>query len=143
SPTLQQDMDLFNKQYGLPPIKLQILAPLGTKPFDQHDNDMVGWAYETSEDVQIIHAIAPDAGIIVMTSPVAETEGTIGLPEFLQLEQYAVKHHLGQIFSQSYVASEATLADRAGQALVKTYTDFYKQITTREGWTVVSGSGDQ
>src|SRR5207248_2476102 len=143
SPTLQQDMDTFDQQFGLPPITIKILSPLGTQPVDHPSTkDVAGWAEETTLDVQIIHAIAPDAGIVVMTSPVAETEGTIGLPEFLKLEQYAVSHHLGQIFSQSYVASEVTLADSKGQQLVKTYTDFYKQITTQQGFTVVSGSGD-
>lgn len=142
SPTLQQDMDVFDKQFGLPPVTIQVLSPLGTVPFNANNKDMIGWAAETELDVQIIHAIAPGAGIVVMTSPVDETEGTIGLPEFLKLEQYAVAHHLGFIFSQSYVASEATLADRIGQQLVKTYSDFYKQIITQEGFTVVSGAGD-
>ncbi|MHB8595914.1 MAG: S53 family peptidase [Ktedonobacteraceae bacterium] len=142
SPTLQQDMDVFDKQFGLPPITIQVVAPLGTVPFNANDANMTGWAQETELDVQIIHAIAPDAGIVVMTSPVAETEGTIGLPQFMQLEQYAVNHHLGQVFSQSYVASEATLADSAGQQFVQSYANFYKQITTQDGFTVVTGSGD-
>ncbi|HEY6410757.1 MAG TPA: hypothetical protein VIY29_25165, partial [Ktedonobacteraceae bacterium] len=142
SPTLQQDMDVFDKQFGLPPITIQVISPLGTVPYDPNKKDMTGWAAETELDVQIIHAIAPGAQIVVMTSPVDETEGTIGLPEFLKLEQYAVAHHLGQIFSQSFVASEATLADSVGQKLVKTITDFYQQITTQQGFTVVSGSGD-
>lgn len=142
SPTLQQDMDVFDKQFGLPPITIQVIAPLGTVPFKTNDATMMGWAEETELDVQIIHAIAPDAGIVVMTSPVAETEGTIGLPQFLQLEQYAVNHHLGQIFSQSYVASEATLADSASRQFVQSYANFYKQITTQDGFTVVTGSGD-
>ena len=142
SPILQRDMDAFDKQFGLPPITIQVVSPLGTVPFDAKNKDMIGWAAETELDVQIIHAIAPDARIVVMTSPVDETEGTIGLPEFLKLEQYAVAHHLGFIFSQSYVASEATLANSAGQQLVKTYSNFYKQITTKEGFTIVSGSGD-
>jgi subtilase family serine protease len=142
SPTLQQDMDVFDKQFGLPPITIQVVSPLGTVPYDPNKKDMAGWAGETELDVQIIHAIAPDAHIVVMTSPVDETEGTIGLPEFLKLEQYAVAHRLGQIFSQSFVASEATLADSPGQKLVKTFTNFYQQITTRQGFTIVSGSGD-
>src|SRR5579885_1104459 len=142
SPTLQQDLNVFDQQFGLPSINVQVLSPIGTKPFDPNNQDMVGWAVETELDVQIIHAMAPDAGIVVLTSPVDETEGTIGLPQFLQLEQYAVSHHLGQIFSQSYVASEVTLSDSVGQQLVKTYTDFYKQITTQQGFTIVSGSGD-
>ena len=142
SPTLQQDMDMFDRQFGLPPITIQIVSPLGTVPFDPNNKDMLGWAGETELDVQIIHAIAPDAGIVVMTSPVDETEGTIGLPEFLKLEQYAVARHLGHIFSQSFVASEATLTDNAGQQLIKQYSDFYKQITTQQGFTIVNGSGD-
>jgi subtilase family serine protease len=142
SPTLQQDIDVFSKQFGLPHITIQVFSPLGTVPFDPKSPEMIGWAEETELDVQIIHAIAPDAGIVVMTSPVDETEGTIGLPEFMKLEQYAVEHHLGQIFSQSFVASEATLADSTGQQLVTSYTDFYKRITTQQGWSIVSGSGD-
>jgi subtilase family serine protease len=142
SPFLQQDMDVYDRQFDLPPVNLRVIAPLGTVPFDPKNQEMVGWAQETELDVQIIHSIAPDASIVVMTSPVDETEGTIGLPEFLKLEQYAVEHHLGHIFSQSYVASEVTLADQKGRQLVKTYTDFYRQITTQQGWTVLSGSGD-
>src|SRR5260370_21287203 len=122
SPTLQQDMDVSDKKVRLPPITIQIVSPLGTARLDANNKDMGGWAGETELDVQIIHAVAPDAHIIVMTSPVDETEGTIGLPEFLKLEQYAVTHHLGQIFSQSFVASEATLADSAGQKLVKSFS---------------------
>ena len=30
SPTLQQDMDAYDKQFGLPPITIQIINPLGT-----------------------------------------------------------------------------------------------------------------
>ncbi len=142
SPLLQQDMKVFDRQFGLPPITISVLAPLGTVPFNPTNKDMNGWASETELDVEIIHAIAPDARIIVMTSPVDETEGTIGLPQFLQLEQYAVSHHLGYIFTQSYVASEATLSDATGQALVKTYTKFYQQITSQDGFTVLTGSGD-
>lgn len=142
SPTLQQDMDVFDRQFGLPAIQIQVAAPLGTLPFDPGNKEMTGWAEETELDVQIIHAIAPDAAIVVLTSPVDETEGTIGLPEFMKLEQYAVDHHLGQIFSQSWDASEATLTDSAGRQEVQTYTDFYHQITTQQGITVLSASGD-
>jgi subtilase family serine protease len=141
SPTLQADMDVFDKQFGLPPITLKVVAPLGTTPINTCPSEMGSWAGETALDVEIIHAIAPDANIVVMTSPVDETEGTIGLPEFLKLQQYAVDHKLGYIFSQSWSASEATLADAAGQAMVNAYSDFYKTITG-QGYTVLTASGD-
>src|SRR5207244_12886851 len=44
--------------------------------------------------------------------------------------------------SQSFVALEPTLADSAAKKLVKSFSDFYRQITTQQGFTVVSGSGD-
>lgn len=143
SPTLQKDLDTFSRQFGLPQSRVQILSPLGTVPFNTQDSDMVGWATETTLDVQLIHAIAPETNIIVMTSPVSETQGVQGLPEFKQLEEYAVDHHLGQIFSQSWAASEATLADQAGQQLIKSYADFYKRATLQDHWTFFVGTGDQ
>src|SRR5579884_3106159 len=141
SPTLQQDMDVFDQQFGLPPIKLQVIAPLNVPQYDPN-HDRGGWAGETELDVQIIHAIAPGANIIVMTSPVAETEGTVGLPEFLQLEQYALSHHLGNIVSQSWGASEVTLKDPAGQQELQKWNTFFQQATTQQGMTFFGSSGD-
>lgn len=142
SPTLQADMDVFNRQFNLPPVNLTVLAPIGSKPFDPNNNDMTSWASETELDVQVIHALAPDASIVVLTSPVSETEGTIGLPEFLELEQYAVNHHLGSIISQSWGASEVTLKDSAGQQEIQKWDTFLKQATTQQGITFFGSSGD-
>jgi subtilase family serine protease len=142
SPTLQQDMNAFDQQFGLPAINVQVISPIGTVPFNPNNKDMVGWAGETTLDVQIIHALAPDAGIVVLTSPVDETEGTIGLPQFLQLEQYAVSHHLGNVISQSWGASEVTLNNASGQSEINQWSAFYKQATTQDGITFFSSSGD-
>src|SRR5215831_14306502 len=143
SPTLQQDMDTFDQQFGLPPIAIKVLAPLGTIPVDHPSaSDLGGWAEETTLDVQIMHALAPDAGIVVLTSPVDETEGTIGLPQFLQLEQYAVSNHLGTIFSQSFGASEVTLNTADGRQEIQKWDAFFKQATTQQGITFFASSGD-
>src|SRR5260370_2066189 len=140
SPTLQRDMDTFDKQFGLPPITIKVIAPLGVAR--STNQDMAGWAGETDLDVQIIHAVAPGANIVVLTSPVDETEGTIGLPQFLQLEQYALTHHLGNIISQSWGASEVTLKDAAGQQEIHQWDAFLKQATTQQGITFFASSGD-
>lgn len=141
APNLQQDIDVFDKQFGLPPITIQTIAPLNAKELDPH-HDKAGWADETTLDVEIIHAIAPDAGIVVLTSPVAETEATMGLPEFRQLTQYAIDHHLGNIISNSWGASEATLKDQAGQQEIQKWDALLKQSTTTQGITYFAGSGD-
>lgn len=141
SPTLQQDMDVFDQQFGLPAITIQQISPLNIPESDPH-HDKAGWASETTLDVEIIHALAPEAGIVVLTSPVAETEGTIGLPEFRQLLQYTLDHKLGTIISQSWGASEATLGDAAGQKETQQWDALYKQVTTQDGFTILSASGD-
>src|SRR5262249_29988033 len=52
SPRLQPDVDDFSKRFNLPPIKLDIRAPIGVKPFDSQNQDMVGWAVETTLDAE-------------------------------------------------------------------------------------------
>jgi subtilase family serine protease len=142
SPTLQHDMDVFDRQFGLPPITIKVISPLGPVSFNPPNKDMPGWAAETELDVQIIHAMAPDANIVVLTSPVDETEGTIGLPEFRQLERYALTHHLGNIITQSWGVSELTLKDAAGQQEIQKWDAFFKQATTQQGITFLGASGD-
>jgi subtilase family serine protease len=141
-PTLQQDLKVFDQEFQLPPATVQQLAPLGTVPYNPGNADMSGWAGETALDVEVMHALAPGAHIIVLTSPVDETEGTIGLPQFLQLEQYAVNHQLGQIFCESFVATEVTFPDAQSQQFLQNFAKFVQQATTKQGWTFFAASGD-
>jgi subtilase family serine protease len=142
SPTLRQDLAKYDATFGLPPIDLQIISPLKNVARYDPRGDAPGWASETTLDVEIIHALAPDARVVVLTSPVAETEGTIGLPQFRQLIQYAIDHHLGYIFSQSWGASELTLEDKAGQQELQQWNTLFQKATTTEHMTFFSSSGD-
>ncbi len=142
SPTLQKDMDVFNKAFNLPPIDLQVISPLNVPESDPF-GDKAGWAQETELDVQIIHALAPEARVVILTSPVAETEGTVGLPEFRQLEQYAIDHNLGNIVSQSWGASELTLQDAKGQQELQKWDDLFHKGTTQQHMTYFASSGDE
>jgi subtilase family serine protease len=142
SPTITEDLKTFDKAYGLPdPPSFKVLSPLGTVPFDPNDGTQTGWAFEVTLDVEWAHAIAPGASIVLLTSPVAETEGVQGLPQFLALEKYALDHHLGKIISQSWGATENTLFDPAGRQVVKDFESFYKYASTQRV-TVLASSGD-
>jgi subtilase family serine protease len=141
SPTLQKDIDAFDRQFGLPAITIQQISPIHEPVYTVKD-DIAGWAGETTLDVEIMHALAPGAKIVVLTSPVDETEGTVGLPEFRQLLQYTIDHKLGKIVSMSFGASEATLKDAAGQAEVRKWDTLLKQATTQDGITFLASSGD-
>src|SRR5260370_39111520 len=93
-------------------------------------------------DVQLIHAIAPEAKVIVLQSPVAETEGIVGLPEYRQLLQYVIDHQLGYIVSQSWGASELTLQNAQGRQEIQRWNDLLQQGTTNHHITYFSASGD-
>jgi subtilase family serine protease len=142
SPTIAQDLKAFDAAYGLPdPPSFTVQAPLGTVPFDPTDGTQVGWAFETTLDVEWSHAMAPGANIVLLTSPVAETEGVQGLPQFLALEQYALQHKLGNIISQSWAATENTLFDVAGQQVIADFESFYQEAA-KENITVLASAGD-
>jgi subtilase family serine protease len=142
SPTITQDLKAFDAAYGLPdPPSFTVQAPLGTVPFDPTDSTQVGWAFETTLDVEWAHSMAPGANIVLLTSPVAETEGVQGLPQFLALEEYALQHKLGKIISQSWAATENTLFDAAGQQVIDDFEDFY-QHAVKENVTVLAAAGD-
>lgn len=142
SPTALSDLQQFDKDYGVPdPPSFKELAPFGSVPFDPTNPDQLGWAAETSLDVQWAHAMAPDAGIVVLTSTVSETAGVQGLPQFLQLEQYAASHHLGQIISQSWGTPENTLFTPDGQTVMQEFNQFYQQAAL-QNITVLSSTGD-
>jgi subtilase family serine protease len=141
SPTLQQDMQVFDQTFNLPPADIQVISPLNIPEYDPH-YDKNGWAQETEMDVQIMHALAPGAKIVVLQSPVAETEGTVGLPEYRQLEQYVIDHQLGYIVSQSWGASELTLQDAQGQQELQQWNDLLENGATKHHITYFSASGD-
>lgn len=142
SPTIAHDLKTFDEGYGLPdPPSLTVLAPLGTVPFDPSNSDQVGWAAETTLDVEWAHAMAPSARIVLLTSPVSETEGIQGMPEFLFLERYALNHNLGKIISQSWGATENTLFTAAGQKVFADFETFY-QHAVQQNVTVLASSGD-
>jgi Predicted protease len=143
SPTTLQDLKRFDADYRLlDPPSFQQLSPLGAVPFNPQDSDQVGWAQETSLDVQWAHAMAPQASIVVLTSPVSETQGVTGMPQFLQLEQYALNHHLGTIINQSWSTAENTLFTRDGEQQVFTpFEQFYRRAAARN-ISIFAASGD-
>jgi subtilase family serine protease len=142
SPTALEDLKKFDKDYGLPdPPSFEQIAPIGSVPFDPNAQGHIGWALETSLDVQWAHAIAPGANIVVLTSPVNETQGVQGLPEFLQLEKYALQHHY-KIFSQSWAATENTLFTPEGKKVINDFDTFYKQAVQEDDAIFFSAAGD-
>jgi subtilase family serine protease len=108
SPTIQNDLKVFDAQFGFPNPDLQI-DQFGTiPPFDPTNATEVGWAEETTLDVEYAHSIAPGAKIVLAETPVAETEGVTGLPEMMNAEESLINAGVGDVISQSFGATENT-----------------------------------
>lgn len=97
-PTVQADLVSFSQVTGLPPItssNFQIVYPDGV-PSQLELTEVTNWDDEADLDIQWAHAIAPGAKIILMITP------TEDWTEFEYAIQYATKHKLGNVISNSY-----------------------------------------
>jgi subtilase family serine protease len=140
SPTIKHDLSVFDRTFALPaPPSLTVIQPAGKVPaYDPNNSDMVGWAGETTLDVEYAHAIAPGARILLVETPVSETEGVHGFPQIVTAEEYVLRHHLGDVISQSFSATERTFPSAASvQALRGAY-----RLAAAEHVTVLAASGD-
>ena len=152
SPSIASDLQTFDAQLGLPnPPSFQVITPAGpitTNPKNCTSkysptgpdlcSDYYGWTDETSLDVEWSHVMAPQANILLVETPVTETEGIYGFPQIVAAENYVIDHHLGDVISQSFGANEQTFTS-PGQiySLRSAYIN-----AARHGVTVLAGSGD-
>jgi subtilase family serine protease len=143
SPTIQNDLHVFDQQFGFPDPVLQIDKFGNVPAFDPTNSVMVGWAEETSLDVEYAHSIAPGAKIVLAETPVAETEGVTGLPEMMQAEDSLIKRGVGDVISQSFGATENTFPgfSQGNFSSLLNLRFAFKDALAR-GVTVLGASGD-
>jgi len=139
SPTIANDLHVYDQNYGLPdPPSLKVIQPVGPVNFDNTDPTMLNWAGETTLDVEVAHAMAPGANILLVETPVAETEGVTGLPEMMAAENYVINHNMADVITQSFGATEQTFPSK--QSLLDLRGAF--QNAAAHGVTVLASSGD-
>jgi subtilase family serine protease len=143
SPTIENDLKVFDQTFGLPdPPSFKVMQPAGTvPPFPQDPfgvGDRTGWAVETSLDVEWTHVMAPAANIVLVETPTSETEGVQGFPEIVAAENFVINHHIGDVISQSFGATEETFPSH--DALRDLRSAFFNAV--RHHVTVLGSSGD-
>ncbi len=139
-PQAVANLTIFDKAYGIPaPPSIKIITPAGKlPPFDVTNDDMVGWAGETDLDVQYAHAMAPGANILIVATPVSETEGAVGFPEIIKAENYVISHHLADVITQSFGATEQTFPSK--QSVLNLRSAYV--AAQKAGISVLAASGD-
>jgi subtilase family serine protease len=152
SPSIASDLQTFDSQMGLPnPPSFKVITPEGpitTNPTNCTSvyspigpdlcSDYYGWTDETSLDVEWSHAMAPAANILLVETPMTETEGIYGFQQIVAAENYVIDNHLGDVITQSFGAAEQTFAS-PGQidSLRSAYVN-----AAQQGVTVLAASGD-
>ena len=143
SPTIANDLHVFDQQWGFPDPDLQVMKFGNVPPFDPTDSTMVGWAEETTLDVEYAHSIAPGAKIVLAETPVAEVEGTSGLPEMMSAEKSLIDRGIGDVITQSFGATENTFPGfDSGSFSSLLNLRFAFKDALAHGVTVLASSGD-
>ena len=159
SDTIAHDLHVFDQAFGLQPMcgEVGVACAAGMPTFSvltlqgspatkvppatsqsPGQESKIGWALETSLDVETAHAMAPMANILLVTTPTAENYGVQGFPQMMDAEQYVVDHHLAQVISQSFGSAEETFGST--QALQNLRYAFV--AAAQSGVTVLAASGD-
>jgi len=131
-PNLTAQLNVFTSFYGLPAVSLTQVAPDGVPAFDPSDNVMVGWAQETSLDVEWAHSIAPGAKIVVVE---AKSSADIDIASALK---YAVDNNLGSVISMSFGENESCVGPEGTLAYHQIFAN-----ATLKGITLFASSGDE
>lgn len=132
SPTIRQDLALFDSVWGYRNPTFNIIAPDGLTPFDPTDPNQVGWSAEISLDVQWSHAIAPGATIDLVLAKSNQDA------DILSATAFAVEHRLGDVISQSFGEAETCM----DPILLRKQHQVFDEAG-QKGITLFASAGDQ
>jgi len=141
SPTIRSDLAHFDATLHVPPPpSFRIVAPAGALPrWDPSAaGPMSSWGIETSLDVEYAHSMAPAARLVLVETPVNETEGTAGFPQIETAETWAIEHLDPAVISQSFGATEGTFP--GAHAVLKLRGAY--ELARRDHVTVLAATGD-
>ncbi|MBO0789906.1 MAG: S53 family peptidase [Ktedonobacteraceae bacterium] len=137
SPTLRDDLHLFNSLLGLPEAQLDIIAPFGLHPFHVNNPYETSFALEIGLDVEWAHAMAPEAQIVLVLGNPANDTDRGQIDALIAATRYAVDRNLGSVMSLSVGAAEACFS----AAELQSWHDVFRRARDRRISVFVS-AGD-
>ena len=140
SPTIQSDLTTFDKK-GLgnipDPPSFTIVYPAGKPAANLNNATQLGWAEETTLDVEWAHASAPGAKIVLVVAN--NDQGAV----IQNVQQYAVSTYPNSVVSLSFGAQELSINGGANNTQVSQAHQIYANAATLYHDTVVASAGDQ
>ncbi len=133
SPTIAQDLKLFDRAFGLADPKFQVI-PIG--PYDPNLGAYTGWSTEISLDVEVSHAMAPAANVDLYIANNALTQA--------DAIAAVVSDNKVNTLSQSYTFPEWVFNELPPQVFEfnALLPDTYYQLGALKGITFAGSTGD-
>jgi subtilase family serine protease len=151
SPTAAADLQHFHDTFfpGLPDPKFQEVYPNGNPPYQncdgkgtQHSGQCAaaGWTGEATLDIEWAYSIAPEANIILLAAPPAETLGVQGLPNLFKAISAEISAlPSGTVFSMSFGVTEQTFGGAAATQTAKFDAVFKQGLAKGDNFFASSG----
>ncbi len=136
TPTIANDLHVFDQTFGLPDPNFTILCPTGcpaTMTASARIHNPSSWAVETSLDVEWAHAMAPGANIVLVVA--SSNAGDV----LNEAETMTIPMFPGSVLSQSFGFSELGVHGNNGQIL---QADANYHMAASLGTTVLASAGD-
>ncbi len=134
SPTIANDLHVFDTTFGLPDPNLTILCPTGCPPTMTAGPHLpVSWGVETSLDVEWAHAMAPGANIVLVVAS-TNSGNVLNTAETMAMPSYP-----GSIMSQSFGFPEILAIANNAQVM---QADANYRMAASLGITVLASAGD-
>lgn len=150
SPTAAHDIATFASTFGGPTPNFDQVFPLGQPGFTSTTGNgsgqsgpvsADGWAGEANLDIEWAYSMAPKAHIVLLATPVAETQGVQGLPNLMKAIDWAISTYpKGTVFSMSFGTDESAFAGAAATQFARFDQTFKRGIAN--GDTFFSSAGD-
>jgi subtilase family serine protease len=151
SPTAAADLQHFHDTFfpSFPDPKFQEAYPLGTPSYKDCNGDgtqlsgqcaAAGWTGEATLDIEWAYSIAPEANIILLAVPPAETLGVQGFPNlFKAISDEVAATPPGTVFSMSFGVDEPTFGGAAATQVAKFDAVFQQGLAKNDNFFASSG----
>ncbi|NMO53386.1 protease [Actinoplanes sp. TBRC 11911] len=106
SPTLQHDLDVYSKQFGLKTTKVDVISFRRQPVFDPDNNSQINWAIGITGEVELAHTAAPDARIVLAETGVDVAQTVTGWRQVMDAEKYLIDHNIGDVIVNGFNTTE-------------------------------------
>jgi subtilase family serine protease len=151
SPTAAADLQHFHDTFfaGLPNPNFQQIFPQGNPQYNNTCTNSKGlsgpcsaanWSGEATLDIEWAYAIAPEAQIVLLAVPPAETEGVQGFPNlFKAISGEIAATPPGTVFSMSFGVTEQTFGGAAASQTAKFDQVFQQGLAKNDNFFAATG----